>query len=87
MRNKNPICGILSVVLPLVGLLVGLVGSAFFGPEQPAAVAVIVSLSLLCPVSGVVISVIGMVRHERLRWLPVFGFVWSIGWALSYFAA
>ena len=91
METKKPICGLLSVAMPLIGLLVGFLGSALIHEpsnmgQSPAAIF-LVTLSLLCPVSGVVISIIGIVRRERFRWLPVFGLVWSIGWALSYFAA
>jgi len=91
METKKPICGILSVAMPLVGLLAGFAGSAFIhdppGPHQSGAVAAIVILSLLCAVSGMVIGIAGIVRRERFRWLPVFGLIWSVGWALSHFAA
>jgi hypothetical protein len=55
--------------------------------QASSPMAVVVILSLLCSVSGVVVSIVGIRRRERFRWLPVFGLVWSIGWTLSYFAA
>jgi len=91
METKKPICGILSVAMPIVGLLVGFAGSAFThdppSPHQSRVAAAIVILSLLCAVSGIAIGIGGIVRRERFRWLPVFGLIWSVGWALSYFAA
>jgi hypothetical protein len=78
--------------MPLIGFLVALVGFALIreptGPHQLLGMGlVILILSLLCPIAGVVLGVIGMVRRERFRWLPVVGFVLSIGCAASYFAA
>jgi hypothetical protein len=92
METKKPICGSLSVAMPIIGLLVAFVGFALIrtptGPQQlSGAGAVVLILSLLCPIGGVVLGIIGMVRRERLRWLPVLWFVLSIGCAASYFAA
>jgi len=80
------------VAMPLVGFLVVFAGFALIreptGPHQLSGTGVIILiLSLLCPIAGVVLGIIGMVRRERLRWLPVVGFVLSIGCAASYFAA
>ncbi len=92
METKKPIYGSLSVAMPLIGLLVAFVGFALIheptGPHQVSGMGLVIPiLSLLCPVSGIVLAIIGMVRRERFRWLPVFGFVLSIGCAASYFAA
>jgi hypothetical protein len=91
VETKKPICGFLSVGMPLVGLALGFLGSAFIhepsDPQRSGPVTVVVILSFLCPVSGIVLSIIAILRRERFRWLPIFGLVWSIGWALSYFAA
>lgn len=92
METKKPICGSLSVAMPLIGLLVAFVGLAVIrepaGPQQLSGMGVVILiLSLLCPIAGIVLGIIGMVRRERLRWLPVLGFVLNIGCAASYFAA
>ena len=92
MKTKKPICGILSVAMPLVGLLVAWLGFALnhepSGPHQLAGAGLaILILSLLCPVAGIAIGIAGMVRRERFRWLPFLGFVLSVGTAASYFAA
>jgi hypothetical protein len=78
--------------MPLIGFLVAFVGFALIreptGPHQLSAIGVVILiLSLLFPIAGLVLGIIGMVRRERLRWLPVLGFVLSIGGAASYFAA
>ena len=78
--------------MPLVGLLVGWVGFALNreppGPHQLAGAGLaILILSLLCPVGGILVAIVGMVRRERFRWLPIVGLVLSIGTAASYFAA
>ena len=91
METKKPICGSLSVAMPLIGLFVAFVGFALIreptGPHQLSGMGVVfLILSLLCPIAGVVLGIIGMVRRERLRWLPVLGLVLSIGCAASYFA-
>lgn len=92
MDINRPICGILSVAMPLVGLLVAYVGFALHheppGPHQLVGLGLaILILSLLCPVAGIVIGIVGMVRRERFRWLSPLGLVLSIGTAASYFAA
>jgi hypothetical protein len=92
METKKPICGSLSVAMPLIGFLVAFVGFTLIhdptGPHQLSGMGVVILiLSLLCPIAGVVLGIIGMIRRERLRWLPVLGFVLSIGCAASYFAA
>jgi len=92
METRKPICGSLSVAMPLIGFLVAFVGFALIreptGPHQLSGMGVVILiLSLLCPIAGVVLGIIGMVRRERLRWLPVLGFVLSVGCAASYFAA
>ena len=80
------------MAMPLIGFLVAFVGFTLIreptGPHQLSGMGVaILILSLLCPVAGVVLGIMGMVRRERLRWLPVLGVVLSIGCAASYFAA
>ncbi len=88
MEYKKPICGILSVAMPLIALLLGLLGSLLIhkppGPHHPG-VLLLLTLSLLFLVSGIALSIAAMVRRERLRWLPAFGLVWNLGWALSFF--
>ena len=74
--------------MPLIGLLVTFVGFALIhepiGPHQLSGMGLVVLiLSLFCPIAGVVLGIIGMVRRERFRWLPVLGFVFSIGCAAS----
>ncbi|MDB6055766.1 MAG: hypothetical protein JWN25_3289 [Verrucomicrobiales bacterium] len=91
METKKPICGSLSVVMPVVGFLLSFASITLsHEPADTHGVSrlglVILTLSFLCPISGVVFSIMGMVRHESLRWLPIFGFVWSICCAASYFA-
>ena len=80
------------MAMPLIGFLLAFVGFTLIheptGPHQLSGMGVVILiLSVLCPISGVVLGIIGMVRRERLRWLPVLGFVLSIGCAASYFAA
>lgn len=77
--------------MPLIGLLVAVAGFALVheptGPHQLSDMGVgILILSLLCPIAGVVLGIVGMVRREPFRWLVVLGFLLSVGWAVSYFA-
>ena len=92
METKKPICGSLSVAMPLIGYLVAFAGFALIhepsSPHQISGMGVaVLFLSLLCPIAGVVLGIIGMVRRERLRWLPVLGFVLSLACTASYFAS
>jgi len=82
MNTKRPICGILSVTLPLVGLLVADVGFAL----ARLSVAIFI-LSALCSIAGIGIGIAGLVRRERFHWLPILGLMLSTGTAVIYFAA
>lgn len=78
--------------MPLIGFLVAFAGFALIrepaGPHQLSGPGVVIlALSLLCPIAGAVLGIFGVVRRERLRWLPLWGLVLSIGCAASYFAA
>jgi len=85
VESKRPICGILSVALPPSGLLIAYLGSLLV--TTPGVVVAVVILSLTGSLAGFGLAVAGLMRRERLRWLPVIGLVLSIGTGLSHFAA
>lgn len=87
MEPKRPICGILSIALPPLGLLIGFLAATFW-PTAPDGVGdAIVILSLAGSLAGLAFAVAGFVRRERLRWLPVFGLAMSVCIGLAQFAA
>jgi hypothetical protein len=44
-------------------------------------------LSLSGSLTGLAFAIAGLIRRERLRWLPIIGLILSICIGLSYFAA
>jgi hypothetical protein len=87
MEPKRPICGILSVALAPLGLLIGYFAGTFW-PTPPAGfVVAIVILSLAISLAGLVFAVAGLARRERMRWLPVIGLILNVCIGLAHFAA
>ncbi|MEY4484123.1 MAG: hypothetical protein RL693_1575 [Verrucomicrobiota bacterium] len=88
--KKKPVCGLLSIVMPPIGLLFVFSMLALIqkpvGPEQLSGAGIAIPiLALSSSVSGIGFGVMGMVRCERYRYLSEFGVVWSLGWVASYF--
>jgi hypothetical protein len=87
VESKRPICGILSVALPPLGLLIAYLGSLLVTTPPRGVVIAIVILSLSGSLTGFALAVAGLIRRERLRWLPVIGLILSICIGFSHFAA
>lgn len=85
MAGKRPICGILSVALPPLGLLIGGLASLFVTDPLRGVVIAIVILSLSASVAGLICAICGLFRGERLRWLPVIGLILSACLVFSHF--
>ena len=81
-NKPAPICGILSVVLTPLALLFAFLASAlveaFMGRAPHAIARAIVLLSLSFILAGLACGVGGLVRRERLRWLPAIGWLSTI---------
>ncbi len=87
LESRRPICGILSVALPPLGWLIAYLGSLLVTTPPSGVVMAVVVLSLSGSLAGFASAIAGLVRRERLRWLPVIGLVLSIGTGLTHFAA
>jgi len=78
-NRPTPICGILSVALTPLALLFAFLASALVealvGRAPHGVARAIVFLSLSCILAGLAFGVAGLVRRERLRWLPVIGWL------------
>lgn len=88
-RHFGPLCGIMSVTLPPLGLpLLYLASIAanhfttqddfFNGELVPGAVGVFIVGSLVCMLSGLPLGFAGLIRREQARWLSLMGQVSSI---------
>jgi hypothetical protein len=79
VRNSNPkrsVCGLISVALPLLGLGVEQILIRLHGADNdPGAIILVVPVMFLV---GIGAGIVGMVREERLRWLPAVGFGFNI---------
>lgn len=100
--GKNPVCGMLAIALPPLGLpfiyfttmVVEAIGGSPFTQssrwaDQDAvigAVKVIILLTLSCLLAGLPLGIAGLLRRERLRQLSVMGMLLSIG-IIGYFVA
>jgi hypothetical protein len=90
VKKKKPIHGILSVVLPLCGVLV-LLGALWLMPtnhgfESNAANAVMLLLIVSFPIGGLVFGLLGLVRQEQPALLSLLGIVLSFGFFLAFHA-
>jgi hypothetical protein len=86
LTRQDPICGILSVALPPLGLpflylaavLVAALVQPLVGRPPDAVARAVVLLSMSCILAGLSLGVAGLVRRERLRWLSVMGSLLSL---------
>lgn len=100
LANRNPVCGLLAIVLPPLGLpfiyfttvIVEAIGGSPFtqasrwsNPDAITELAnVIVKLTFLCLLAGLPLGIAGLLRGERLRALSVMGMLLSTG-IVGYF--
>ena len=100
LTTQSPVCGILSVALPPLGLpfayltavIVEAIGGSPFtlssrwgNPDAVVEVVkIIVKLSFFCLLTGLPMGIAGLFRRERLRWLSVLGMISSLS-IVSYF--
>jgi hypothetical protein len=75
--KRKPIFGVASIIAPLLGVLVGLAiiqlhprNTADFGGLGTAVLFIYATFIL-----GVISSIVGFVRHERMAYLLLLGFV------------
>ncbi len=90
IKRLGPVCGILSVALPPLGLPIlyfAAVAAEVFlivdgvstSEVMPAGViGAIILVSIACMLSGLPLGIAGLVRREQLRWLSLMGPVVSI---------
>jgi len=82
LDRPAPVCGILSVVLTPLALVFAFLASslveALVGRAPHGVARAIALVSLSCILAGVAIGIAGVVRQERLRWLPVLGWFSTI---------
>lgn len=85
----RPLCGILSVALPPLGLPLLYMASVaanrftthddfFNGELVPGIVGGFIGLSIACMLAGLPLGIAGLIRREQLRWLSFFGPVSTI---------
>jgi hypothetical protein len=95
LRDQSPVCGMLAVALPPLGLpfiyfaavIIETIGgspltesSRWSNPDAViAAVKIIVMLTFFCLLAGLPLGLAGWLRSERLRWLSGFGMSLSLG--------
>ena len=98
--RQSPVCGLLSVALPPLGLpfiycvaiFIEAVGGSPFTQSSRwsnadaviEVVQVVVKLLFLFLLAGLPLGIAGLFRHERLRWLSVLGMISSLS-ITSYF--
>jgi hypothetical protein len=74
--RRTPVCGFLSLALTTLAIPFAYFASALFDHRPPSeTVRVIVLFSKMFLLLGVVLGIVALVRRERLRWLPVIGWV------------
>ena len=88
--NRKPIFGVLSVVLPLAGLVIASLTFTVIDPPEPphqlsGLYAGILFFALACAISGIAAGLIGWIRAEQHYWISIFGFLFSLFLSLSYF--
>ncbi len=95
LANRNPVCGLLAIVLPPLGLpfiyfaavIVELIGGNPFTQATHwsgsnaviAIVNIVVKLTFISLLAGVPLGIAGLLRRERLRALSVMGMLLSTG--------
>jgi hypothetical protein len=88
-RRLGPVCGLLSVGLPPLGLpllyFTSIACNAFMthdnfssGELVPTILGVCILTSIACILSGVPLGIAGLIRREKVRWLSLAGPVSSI---------
>jgi hypothetical protein len=94
MTGRSPICGMLAVALPPLGLpfiyLAAVIVQAIGGSpytqssrwSDPDAVMTVVNfivkLMFFCQLAGLPLGLAGWLRRERLRWLSLLGMILSV---------
>jgi len=78
MENRRPILGIVSVAMPLIpvflfSVLLGI--STAFAFVSNLLTGFILILAGLSVIAGLVAGIMGIVRHERCRWLSILGVI------------
>jgi hypothetical protein len=87
MNDRRSVCGPLAIGLPLLGLGVEAAAVLFLHPSsQNASVAIVLLGALGTFLLGIGFSIAGMVRGERLRWLPAIGFGFNLILIAAHFA-
>lgn len=88
MNGKPSVCGPLSVGLGLVGLCLVIVMQwlprTIAHSSGGKTIILFAGLSFMC---GIGIGIAGMVREERLHWLPAIGFGFNLVLILNGFVA
>ena len=73
---KRSICGAISIALPVLGLgLEQLLTRGHVAANDPGSIILVIPIMLIV---GIGAGIIGMIREERLRWLPAVGFGFNI---------
>ncbi len=85
MKRLGSMCGVLSVVLPPLGLpmlwLAAVCADTFTTQDgftfaegfMPGIIGCSIVLSIVCLCSGVPLGIVGLVRREQIRWLSMLG--------------
>jgi uncharacterized membrane protein YidH (DUF202 family) len=74
MKPKRSVCGPAAIGLPALGVALEALWFCVH-PQTDHIPKAIELCALWMFLSGIAFSVIGMVREERLRWLPALGFI------------
>lgn len=89
LRALDPKCGVLSVLLPPLGLPLLCAAALaaerftthddfFNGELVPGMIGVFIFGSVACMLSGLPLGLAGLIRREQLRWLSAIGPVFSL---------
>ena len=76
MRSNRPIFGSTSVAMPFVAILIvviWIIVSNAFVFVWGSLEWIIPMFAFMCLIAGLVVGIVGIVRHERHRWLSIFG--------------
>ena len=83
MRIQNPVCGGLSVALPVLGLVISYIGAYY--AERWADLRIPFFSLVIGSLGGVVFSVLAFRRRERWIVAPIVGLLLSIAVAMFFF--